>query len=163
MAVTVACTSQVAQPSLPTQTGTPSPTVAALPCASVELQSPQGARVDLSGAWEGATGSYRLSQVGSCVWWVAQSIWPGNAIGQDWQMAFHGHVQSDFTLRGDWAFVYIANYSALPSGGVVYQIEFSDAGTAETASLHKVSLFGPPFPEFVEHLDYPAETLDRVP
>jgi hypothetical protein len=163
MAVTAACTSQVAQSSPTIEAGTPSPTVAPLPCASVDLLSPAGNRINLTGAWEGATGSYRMSQIGSCVWWVAQSAWPGNAIGQDWQMAFRGQVATDFTLRGDWAFVYIANYSGLPSGGVVYQIEFSGSGSAEQISLHKVSLFGPPFPELVEHLDYPAETLDRVP
>jgi len=141
---------------------TPAPSATPRPCAHLDLRTPSGTEIDLSGTWQGASGVYRMSQVGSCVWWVVQSAWPGNAIGQDWQFAFRGQIASDFTLSGDWAFVYIADFSGRPSGQVVYQIEIGEVDGIEEVSLHKVNLIGPPFPEIVLHLDYPAETLNRV-
>jgi len=131
-------------------------------CAGGSLLSPGGSRVDLSGAWQGASGSYQVSQIGSCVWWVALSSWPENALGSDWQFVFRGEISPDFTLSGDWAFVYIDNYAGRPSGKVAYQIEFASTNGTEEASLNRISLSGPPFPDVVLHLDYPAETLHRL-
>lgn len=133
MGALVACT----QP-----TGTSTPTVTSQPCPAIDLRTPRGSPVNLSGTWEGATGSYQVIQNGSCVWWVAQEV--PNDIGLDFVLAFRGQVASDFTIRGEYAFVYVAFDASRPTGQVVYQIEFAQSADGEEVTLRKLSQTGPP-------------------
>jgi hypothetical protein len=110
------------------------------PCPGINLRTPQGSRIDLSGAWEGEGGLYHISQHGSCVWWVAED--GPHSLGADWLAAFHGQLAPDFTLRGEWAFAYIAHVVDRPTGEIVYQIDVAADGG--TVTLRALSLTAPP-------------------
>jgi len=75
-------------------------------CAPVELRTPAGERIDLTGAWGGGSTIHYLRQIGSCVWWEAVSNLPGAPLGSHWRRAFYGRLASDFTLSGEWAEVF---------------------------------------------------------
>ncbi len=48
---------------------------------------------------------FYLRQVGSCVWWIGLSDWPGGPLGAKFTLAFRGEVTPDFRLSGEWAYV----------------------------------------------------------
>jgi hypothetical protein len=74
-------------------------------CSPIELRTPGGARVDLTGTWRGRGAVHHIRQSGSCVWWIALSDFPGLPAGSAYSITFHGQIQQDFTLVGEWAFV----------------------------------------------------------
>ena len=74
-------------------------------CTPIELRTPGGSRVDLTGTWRGRSAVHYVRQLESCVWWFALSDLPGEPAGSAFSISFHGHVRQDFTLVGEWAFV----------------------------------------------------------
>jgi hypothetical protein len=74
-------------------------------CSPIELRTPGGSRVDLTGTWRGRGAVHHIRQSGSCVWWIATSDIPGQPAGSAYSITFHGQIRQDFTLVGEWAFV----------------------------------------------------------
>jgi hypothetical protein len=107
---------------------------AVVDCEPIDLVTPNGDRVDLTGTWEGGVMVHHLRQVNDCVWWIAYSTWPGTELGELGTVAFSGRLSSDFTMRGTWASVVMVtapDVYALPrrlSSPVVFEIEFDEAG-----------------------------------
>jgi len=77
----------------------------ALRCEPINLITPQGNRVDLTGTWSGRGATHYVRQLGSCVWWIALSDIPGQPPGSAHSITFHGFIRTDFSLVGEWAFV----------------------------------------------------------
>jgi hypothetical protein len=128
-----ACTPAASASPSPAPTG--SPGTATTDCPNIDLRSPAGERVALTGTWvterEGSrAGLYFLHQVGDCVWFAGSLPWPGD----DSQgplgfvtVVFRGRVRSDFSITGDWIDVRQEGLAPLGSGGSIsLQIEFGE-------------------------------------
>jgi hypothetical protein len=128
-------------------------------CRPIELETPSGQRLDLTGTWGGGSTIHYIRQIGSCVWWEAVSNLPGAPLGSHWRNAFHGSVAPDFTVSGDWAELY--NDSSFRQGGpesgwVQLQIVIETVGGEEVISLVRGATMGDPYrPETLEPVETP--------
>jgi hypothetical protein len=129
------------------------PVSAAAGCAPIDLRSPSGVRVDLTGTWRGGQNVHYVRQDGSCVWWISLSDFPGQEVGAQVMAMFRGELSSDFTLRGEWMSVVRPPAISDPRRGiVVFEIEFETGAGSESLVLHGTSQAGP----------YQADTLTYV-
>ena len=114
-------------------------------CEDVELRSPGGDIVFLSGRWIGSgdpnalprPSVYQIRQTNNCIVWVGLSAEEGEALGESWLESFSGYVRPDFTVVGHW--------DELPDGGrgsVTVGIEFVTADGQEEVELHMLSSTG---------------------
>jgi hypothetical protein len=100
---TVGCASAPASPS-----GEPSPSGSgggAL-CEALELRGPNGARVDLTGTWQGAEAIWFITHTGSCVVFEGFSDITGQQNGEEYRFVFTGNVRSDFSIVGRWTWTW---------------------------------------------------------
>lgn len=106
-------------------------------CTSIELFSPQGERVDLTGTWEGGIFVHHVRQLGDCVWWIGYARWPGTELGELATLTFFGHLAADFSLSGQWATIVrpsapAAYYAGPADGRVAFLVEFDpESGFAD--------------------------------
>lgn len=114
-------------------------------CAPIDLRLPSGERLDLTGTWRGNELVHHVRQIGDCVWWIAYSDKPGQALGALYTITFLGHLRSDYTLAGDWAgIVHLDDPGpyfgpSATEGSVEFEIVF-DPETAEvTLAQHGTS------------------------
>ncbi len=114
----------------PGSSGSPAPSEAAVGqgCHPVDLRSPDGEEVDLTGAWQGGVTFHEARQHDDCVWWVGFSSWPGDDLGSAWLLTFSGHIAPDFTLSGEWSEIFTAELHAPRNCPANFQIEFGDDG-----------------------------------
>jgi hypothetical protein len=132
---------------------------AATVCNPIELETPSGMRLDLTGTWGGGSTIHYIRQIGDCVWWEAVSNLPGAPLGAHWRNAFHGSLAPDFTVSGDWAELY--NDSSFRQGGpengwVQLQIVIETVGGEETITLVRGATRGDPYrPESLERIQTP--------
>lgn len=139
-AVLVACTA-LPPAAAPDASGLASPTVdeANLSnCSPIELRTPSGSRVDLTGTWHGRGAVHYVRQLGDCVWWIALSDIPGEAEGSAYSISFHGQLHQDFTVVGDWAFVVKPSRPDAPPIAVervILTIDFDATGRDEEIVL----------------------------
>jgi len=126
----------------PTLTPSPPPAAALLECGELNLLSPQGNRVDLTGTWTGGSTLFYVRQVGQCVWWIGLSNWPGQSPGEFFSNTFAGRLGAegpDYVLRGEWASIirpgsgmaYSPPYERL----IAFEVVFETVGGAETIVL----------------------------
>lgn len=115
--------------STPSPSASPGP-VASTPvsaeaaCAPRELRGPSGERIDLTGTWRGGQNVVYVRQVGSCVWWISLSDYPGQEPGAQAMVVFRGDLSPDFTLHGEWmSVVRPPGISDQRHGIVVFEIE----------------------------------------
>lgn len=107
-------------------------------CSPIDLRSPIGDRIDLTGTWEGSVFLNHVRQVGDCVWWIGYGRWPGTEPGELATLTFFGRLTSDFTLSGYWITIVRPDapqvyYPGPPDGGVTFTIGFDpDTGVATT-------------------------------
>lgn len=136
----------------PTLTPGPSPAAALLDCDALNLLSPQGNRVDLTGTWEGGPFIHHVRQIGDCVWWIGYGRWPGTELGELATLAFLGKLASDFTLAGGWTTIVrpatpAAYFPGPPAGSVVLLIGFDpDTGVATTLTRIGAGRTDPTYP-----------------
>jgi hypothetical protein len=111
----------------------PAPLVAAAPasCHPLDLRSPDGEQVDLTGAWQGGVTFHEARQSDDCVWWVGFSSWPGDDLGSAWLLTFSGHIAPDFTLSGEWSEIFTAELHAPRNCPATFEIEFIEDGEIE--------------------------------
>ena len=74
-------------------------------CESIDVRTPSGERVDLTGTWQvvGVGPLYYVSQIADCVWIAGvfrSEDEPLTLLGLDY--AFDGHLRPDLTVRGRW-------------------------------------------------------------
>ena len=128
-------------------------------CGPIELETPSGERLDLSGTWGGGSTIHYIREIGTCVWWEAVSNLPGAPLGSHWRNVFHGSVAPDFTLSGDWAELY--NDSSFRQGGpesgwVQLEIVIESVAGEETVTLVRGATRGDPYrPESLERIETP--------
>ncbi len=80
---------------------------AASECPAIDIRTPQGTRIDLTGTW--TTGSplagdeviYELRQDGECLWGRAYSAFGGQEPGEAFDILIVGIVRPDFTAEVD--------------------------------------------------------------
>jgi hypothetical protein len=107
-------------------------------CRPIDLRSPTGERIDLTGTWEGGIFLHHVRQVGDCVWWIGYARWPGTEPGDLATLTFFGQLASDFTLSGNWTTIVRpsgpgAYYDGPQEGDVAFTIRFDpDTGAATT-------------------------------
>jgi len=141
----------------------PTPAAALLDCDELNLLSPQGNRVDLTGTWAGGSTLFYVRQSGQCVWWLGLSNWPGQPPGAFFSHTFAGRLGiegPDFILRGEWATI------VRPDSGIAYtppyerplsfEIAFETVGGAETIVLRSLT------PSELETTDWYAGNLTRT-
>jgi hypothetical protein len=134
LAVLVACQSSGA----PAQSASVSPgpegtSVAAVDCEPIDLRTPTGDRVDLTGTWEGGVMVHHIRQEDECVWWIAYSTWPGTDLGEIGNLVFLGKLAPDFTLSGRFTPIVMSDQAdiyGLPQQGrtLKFTVEFDEAG-----------------------------------
>lgn len=132
-------------------------------CSPIELRTPGGSRVDLTGTWRGRSAVHYVRQSGSCVWWIALSDIPGEPAGSAHSITFHGQIRQDFTLVGEWAFVVRPIMPGTPPSAmepVTFSIEVDGVGGQEAVIIQGPGAgpnTGGPVADF-----YAAITLERV-
>jgi len=135
----------------------PSPSAVAQACPALELRTPLGARIDLSGTWTGGNVLHEMRQLGDCVWWVGQSNFPGEPLGSEVLNTFHGHITEDFTLTGEFAEIYHRGGLLGPrQGSVTFLIDITEVNGVEQIVLRNQAT------DIREGNNYFAATLIRA-
>lgn len=107
-------------------------------CGPIELRTPGGSRVDLTGTWRGRGAVHYVRQLGTCVWWIALSDIPGEPAGSAFSISFRGQVRQDFTLVGEWAFVVRPIIPGIPASApqpVTFTIDVDVSGGEDALIL----------------------------
>jgi len=89
-----ACSSGTPEDASPIASAEASFGSAALDCTPLDLRMPNGELIDLTGTWEGGATIHYVRQIGDCVWWIALSDWPDQALGDFYSITFSGHLSS---------------------------------------------------------------------
>jgi len=128
-------------PSSPTNS--PTTSAAASPvaneCPAIDLRTPRGARIDLTGAWAGGVTFHEARQEGSCVWWVGSSNWPGDEVGSAWLLTFSGHLSSDFQLTGEWVEIFTVELHGERRCPVTFEIQVEEGPDGEDLILQNLN------------------------
>ena len=140
----VSCSPPAASPS-PSSAGTsaePSAAVSGFPstCHDLDLRSPNGDEVDLSGTWLGNEDAYWLfTQVGDCVWATALDNYttPNNPDAY-WQIYLRGTLRSDFTIAVEYAYSSLGTILGPHYGHAVLAIAFGADGSTDSMTLTKI-------------------------
>lgn len=133
IALGVACTGPAAL-GAPTQAPTGSPVTSTTDCPDIDLRSPSGERIDLTGTWEteregNRAGIYFVRQIGECVWFAGGLPRPGGTTAGGplgfVTVVFQGRAGADFLITGSWVDVRYEGVGTPGSGGnITLQIEF---------------------------------------
>jgi hypothetical protein len=140
---------------LPTGSPTSEPTAsagasaAAAECPSIDLRTPQGTRIDLTGAW--STGSaeagdrvkYEIRQSGECLWGQAFSAYQGQEPGESFDMILVGTVRSDFTVEVELFELRVGDpvyYRPFGRASATLAIRFEGAPGDEAVSLEIIAI-----------------------
>lgn len=126
----------------------PSSSVPASECPAVDLRSPDGMVVNLTGVWS-FNGIWAVTQTGSCVAIEGVSDWPGEENGSRWRAIFSGNLRSDLTIVGRWTWTYTRD---APRNGTYQQTLFvlfeeGVAAIGSPATLFGLDVYGNPQPE----------------
>lgn len=129
----------------PTQAPSPAAEAELTDCPPVDLRSPAGNPVNLTGTWYGSDSTvvYYLTQKGSCVWWAGgfatSETSPDFVYGGlgGYTSVFTGNIKTDFTVEGTWVTVRARGLliDAGQSGTMILQIEFAGEGENEMVQL----------------------------
>jgi len=128
----------------PTPSAAPSGAMTTDVCRPIDLRTPSGERVDLTGSWSASVNSpiFYVFQDADCVWIIGpvgpayDSRGPGTL--WDFTFVFDGHLRSDFTVLGRWATL---NYVTGPgvsgpfSGTGEWTLDVTDPMTLRSAEF----------------------------
>jgi hypothetical protein len=115
-------------------------------CSSVNIVTPSGADVQLTGTWRADDqGRYDILQRESCLYWLGMSQDVGFGAGDIWTNVFTATIRPDFTIVGDWGDVPFnpaipTNY--FNNGSLVLRIDFDETGEVERPVLRRVAESG---------------------
>jgi len=116
-------------------------------CKPIDLRTPSGEQIDLTGTWQGYEALHFVRQYGDCVWWEELTTAPEDEpLGQIYRSVFFGRLQTDFTLVGQWADIYTGllpnGAPVIPSNGeAVWTIIIQSEGTTEVITLRGLLRF----------------------
>jgi hypothetical protein len=127
----------------PASSDSPAPSVAAATsCHPLDLRSPNGEEVDLTGTWQGPARLLSVRQFGRCVWWEELSAFVDDEPpGYHYRRLFQGELLSDFTIVGRFGDVYTRTSPSIyvhpppREGDAIYQISFEGEGASEVVVL----------------------------
>ena len=102
-------------------------------CPDLDLRSPSGDVVDVSGTWYGNDAAYwSFVQVGTCVWATATDYY----VNDLWLQAyFRGALDSDFTIPGEFAYAGLER----AVGHATLEVQFDATGRGNAVKLVKVA------------------------
>jgi hypothetical protein len=132
-------------------------------CPDVQLRTPTGEPINLSGTWvSGSERAYYVYQSGACVWWAGGFATSDTSDrlrydGLGWAtFVFIGQLAADFTVSGTWSVVRTGGEARTRYWGTAtYQVEFEDP---DGLVLRRTDLGGPG-----QELGIPPdETLSRI-
>jgi hypothetical protein len=128
-------------------------------CRPIDIRSPTGERIDLTGTWEGGVFIHHVRQIGDCVWWIGYGRWPGTEPGELATLTFFGRLATDFTVAGVFATIVRPDSPAYyfpgpSSGSVAFDIGF-DSETGAATTLTRVGAGR-------TDAEYPSEVLRLV-
>lgn len=141
-----ACTNRTPGSGSPLESAGASSERAALDCTPLDLRMPSGELIDLTGTWEGGATVHYVRQIGDCVWWIALSDWPDQALGDFYSITFSGHLSPDFTLQGNFAAILRPNMVGVPispRGHVKFEIDVPEPNSKEPLTLRQVDVIDP--------------------
>lgn len=104
-------------------------------CPAIDLLTPRGERIDLSGSWAGGVTFHEARQEGSCMWWVGMSNWPGDDLGSAWLLTFDGLLSQDFTLTGEWREIFTNEFHGERRCPVSFDVTVEEVGGTEEVVL----------------------------
>ena len=111
-------------------------------CPAIDLKTPAGAALNLTGRWRGRDGgTYYLRQSASCLWitgFSADTESPGREGATDYTNAFFGHLANDFTFSGVWADMPWGREVGV--GTVTWQVDFDDVGGIYAVTLSVIEV-----------------------
>lgn len=116
-------------------------------CKPIDLRTPSGDQINLTGTWQGYEALHFVRQYGDCVWWEELTTAPEDEpLGHIYRSVFFGRLQTDFTLVGRWADIYTGNLPngapVIPSSGeTVWEIVIQSEGTTELITLRGLLRF----------------------
>ena len=126
-------------------------TAAIKTCPNLDLRSPNGSSVNLTGTWYGEDHAwlFYVYQSGSCVWWAGgfptsetSDLFRYDGLGHV-TVVFAGTVASDFTVSGEWSVVRDGGTTARHAWGTeTFSIEFSGAAGDESIVLRRITQTG---------------------
>lgn len=120
----------------------PSDQAEAQECPAVDLFSPAGATVNLTGKWRSNDlGAYDLHQSGSCFYWLGQSRYLDSQVGEFWTNVLVGTIGSDFSITARWGNVPYLN-TELWNGEMTLRIGFDSADGQEFPVLRTTAVTG---------------------
>jgi hypothetical protein len=115
-------------------------------CGPIDLRTPAGSVLDLTGTWQGPARLLLVRQFGRCVWWEELSAFvEDEPPGYHYRRLFLGELLSDFTIVGRFGDVYTRTSPSIYAhpqpreGGATYRVRFVGEGSSEVVSL--VGLF----------------------
>jgi hypothetical protein len=154
MALAVACTSSPSPVPSSTAVPSPSPSASGFPagCAPIELVSPKGDGVDLTGEWTGtewfaeSSGEERTSiqQLGDCVWiTITDASYRENPDDESAILgSLFGRVTSDFVLAGDLVTVRASDEDPA-FAPIRLTVGFNEDGTTRLREEREAGVSGP--------------------
>jgi hypothetical protein len=110
-------------------------------CGPIELRTPAGASIDLTGTWAGASAQLFVHQYGDCVWIEEFSADPREDLGESYRRVFFGRLGSDFTIVGRFADIFskgspvLFGFEIPPEGGTDFRVIIRQEGGAEVVVL----------------------------
>ncbi len=139
----------------PSLTATTNGSAVALPeseCPAINLQTPAGAPVQLTGRWRGRNGgTYYVRQSASCVWITGFSVGIGEPGGEGepgYTNAFFGHLASDLTFSGVWADMPWGREVGV--GTVTWQVDIDNIDGVEAMTLSVIEVTNGGGPSLVQ-------------
>lgn len=119
----------------------PSEAVGTTSCQPIELLTPSGQQLDLTGTWSGDSALFFVAQEGDCVAW--EELSQGPELGSRFRRVFSGRLATDFTVAGTFVVTYASPQWVVPGAGFVvprsgeaeYQVSIEVDGLEETITL----------------------------
>ena len=105
-------------------------------CQPIDLRTPSGERLDLTGTWSGDGALFFVAQDGDCVAWEELSEEETRPLGDRFRRVFSGNLRADLTVAGTFAMIYVqpgwivpgAGFVVPRSGEAVYEVVFDQDG-----------------------------------
>jgi hypothetical protein len=119
-------------------------------CPDIELNSPTGERLNLTGTWEAQSGTwiFYVYQSGACVWWSGgypSSQTPDTFVYDGlglFTMVFEGEIGSDFTITGSWAEVKVHSTAGQQQWGTLSAAVLFDPSDGHVTGMEVTDCIG---------------------
>lgn len=112
-------------------------------CSPIDLRTPSGSRLDLTGTWTGDDARFFVAQFGDCVFWEELSAEENRPLGERFRRLFAGQLRADFTIAGRFGITYLDPNWLQPAPGyvvprwgeAVYRVVIHQDGGSDVVTL----------------------------